>query len=103
MRDVGALTLALVVVLVAAAIWTERRLVQVTLAANLTFTVPHFVSRGQGRRVGDSVRQDIRAAVAEAAPASVMTSPGLRLRPAPAAAAAMPCSVIVPVSSRPNA
>lgn len=43
MRDVGALTLALVLVLTAAAIWPERRLVQVALAANLMFTVPHFV------------------------------------------------------------
>lgn len=43
MRDVGALTLALVLVLVAAAIWPERRLVQVALAANLMFTVPHFL------------------------------------------------------------
>lgn len=43
MRDVGALTLAYVLVLTAAAIWMERRLVQVALAANLVFTVPHFV------------------------------------------------------------
>jgi hypothetical protein len=43
MRDVGALTLALVVALAAAAIWPERRLVQVALAANLMFTVPHFL------------------------------------------------------------
>jgi len=43
MRDVGALTLALVLVLTAAAIWPERRLVQVALTANLTFTVPHFL------------------------------------------------------------
>jgi hypothetical protein len=42
MRDVGALTLAYVLVLTAAAIWMERRLVQVALAANLVFTVPHF-------------------------------------------------------------
>jgi hypothetical protein len=43
MRDVGALTLAYVLVLAAAAIWLEPRLVQVALAANLVFTVPHFV------------------------------------------------------------
>jgi hypothetical protein len=43
MRDVGALTLAYVLVLAAAAIWLERRLVQVALAANLVFTVPHLV------------------------------------------------------------
>lgn len=43
MRDVGALTLAYVLVLVAAAIWPEPKLVRVALAANLMFTVPHFV------------------------------------------------------------
>jgi hypothetical protein len=41
-RDVGALTLAYVLMLTAAAIWPERRLAQVALAANLVFTVPHF-------------------------------------------------------------
>lgn len=43
MRDVGALTLAYVLVLAAAAIWPEPKLVRVALAANLMFTVPHFV------------------------------------------------------------
>ena len=43
MRDVGALTLAYVLVLTAAAVWPERRLVQVALAANLVWTVPHFL------------------------------------------------------------
>ena len=41
-RDVGALTLAYVLVLAAAAIWPEPKLVRVALAANLVFTVPHF-------------------------------------------------------------
>lgn len=43
MRDVGALTLAYVLVLTAAAIWPEPKLVRVALAANLMFTVPHFI------------------------------------------------------------
>ena len=43
MRDVGALTLAYVLVLAAAAIWPEQRLVRVALAANLMWTVPHLV------------------------------------------------------------
>lgn len=43
MRDVGALTLAYVLGLAAAAVWMERRLVQVALAVNLVWTVPHFV------------------------------------------------------------
>jgi hypothetical protein len=43
MRDVGALTLAYVLVLTVAAIWPEPKLVRVALGANLMFTVPHFV------------------------------------------------------------
>jgi hypothetical protein len=43
MRDVGALTLAYVLVLTTAAIWPEPKLVRVALAANLMFTVPHFI------------------------------------------------------------
>jgi hypothetical protein len=42
-RDVGALNLALGVLLVAAAILLERRLVQVSLVAWLAYAVPHFV------------------------------------------------------------
>jgi hypothetical protein len=42
MRDVGALTLAYVLVLAAAAFRPERRLVRVALTANLVWTVPHF-------------------------------------------------------------
>jgi hypothetical protein len=42
-RDVGSLFIATAVVLFAAAIWTERRLVQVATASFLAFSVPHFV------------------------------------------------------------
>jgi hypothetical protein len=42
-RDVGALNLALGVLLVAAAILPERRLVQVSLVAWLAYATPHFV------------------------------------------------------------
>ena len=42
-RDVGALFLATAVVLFAAAIYLERRLVTVTLLSFLTFSIPHFV------------------------------------------------------------
>lgn len=41
--DYGALTLALAVLLAGAAIFLERRLVQVSLVAYLTFAVPHLV------------------------------------------------------------
>ena len=40
-RDVGALSLALTVLTIAAALWTERRLVLVTAAAWLAWSVPH--------------------------------------------------------------
>nr|WP_042183925.1 hypothetical protein [Kibdelosporangium sp. MJ126-NF4] len=43
MRDVGAATLAYTLVLAVAAISMERRMVRTALAANLMFTVPHFV------------------------------------------------------------
>jgi len=41
-RDVGALNLALGVLLATAALLLERRLVQVSLVAYLVYTVPHF-------------------------------------------------------------
>lgn len=43
MRDVGALNLSTAVVLAAAAVTMERRLVRVALLAYLVFSVPHFV------------------------------------------------------------
>jgi hypothetical protein len=42
-RDFGGATLGLAVVLTAAAVWTERRLVVVALLAYLAFSVPHLV------------------------------------------------------------
>jgi hypothetical protein len=42
-RDVGSLFLATAVVLLAAAVWTERRLVAIALLSFLTFAVPHFI------------------------------------------------------------
>ena len=41
-RDFGGATLGLAVVLTAAAIWTERRLVVVALLAYLAFSAPHL-------------------------------------------------------------
>ncbi|MYS86674.1 hypothetical protein [Embleya scabrispora] len=43
MRDVGALTLAYVLVLGVAAVTLEPTMVRTALAANLVFTVPHLV------------------------------------------------------------
>jgi hypothetical protein len=42
-RDFGGATLGLAVVLTAAAVWMERRLVVVALLAYLAFSVPHLV------------------------------------------------------------
>ena len=42
-RDFGGATLGLAVVLIAAAVWTERRLVAVALLAYLAFSAPHLV------------------------------------------------------------
>jgi predicted permease len=43
MRDFGGATLGLALVLAAAGIWLERRLVVVALLAHLAFSVPHLV------------------------------------------------------------
>ncbi|RBY75668.1 hypothetical protein DQ239_16480 [Blastococcus sp. TF02-09] len=42
-RDLGGATLGLAVVLIAAAVWTERRLIAVALLAYLAFSVPHLI------------------------------------------------------------
>jgi hypothetical protein len=42
-RDFGGATLGLAVVLIAAAVWLERRLVLVALLAYLAFSAPHLV------------------------------------------------------------
>src|SRR5689334_4302763 len=43
MRDFGGATLGLAIVLTAAAVWLERRLVVVALLAYLAFAVPHLM------------------------------------------------------------
>ncbi len=75
MRDVGALTLAYVLVLTAAAIWPEPKLVRVALAANLVFTVPHFVFHAthlDHYPTGSAVAQTALLAVAVLLPAALL-------------------------------
>lgn len=75
MRDVGALTLAYVLVLAAAAIWMERRLVQVALCANLVWTVPHFVfhtTHLDDYSTGAAIGQTILLAFAVLLPAALL-------------------------------
>ena len=57
-RDVGALNLALGVLLATAAILLERRLVQISLVAYLVYAVPHFVfhlTKGHAFSLGDNL------------------------------------------------
>ena len=75
MRDVGALTLAYVLVLTAAAIWPEPKLVRVALAANLMFTVPHFVFHATHLGhypTGSAVAQTIALGAAVLIPAALL-------------------------------
>jgi hypothetical protein len=74
-RDVGALSLALTVALVGAALRPERRLTQVALAANLVFTVPHFVFHATHLGhypTGSAVAQTIALALAVLIPAALL-------------------------------
>jgi len=75
MRDVGALTLAYVLVLVAAAVTMERRLVQVALGANLVFTVPHFLFHAThlaNYPTGSAIGQTIALGAAVLIPATLL-------------------------------
>lgn len=75
MRDVGALTLAYVFVLAAAAVTMERRLVCVALIANLVFTVPHFVFHAthlEHYPTGAAVGQTIALAIGVVLPATLL-------------------------------
>lgn len=75
MRDVGALTLAYVLVLAAAAIWPEPRLVRVALAANLVWTVPHLVFHATHLDhfpTGDAIGQTTVLALAVVIPAALL-------------------------------
>ncbi|MBN9327183.1 MAG: hypothetical protein BGO38_14460 [Cellulomonas sp. 73-145] len=54
-RDFGGATIGLAVVLTAAAIWTERRLVVVALLAYLAFSAPHLAFHLEHLRGADAV------------------------------------------------
>jgi hypothetical protein len=75
MRDVGALTLAYVLVLAAAALWPEPRLVRVALAANLVWAMPHLVFHTTHLShfpTGDAVGQTVVLALAVVIPAALL-------------------------------
>ena len=66
-RDVGALNLALGVLLVLTAVLLERRLVQVSLVAYLAYAVPYFVfhlTKGHAFSLGDNLANAITLGLA---------------------------------------
>lgn len=77
MRDVGALTLAIVLVLASAAIWPEPRLVRVALAANLVFTTAHLVFHAthlDNFPTGSAIGQTIALGVGVLLPAALFVA-----------------------------
>ena len=74
-RDVGGLNLALVVLLLAAAVLLERRLVFVALAVYLVNAVPHFVfhvTHMDELSTGDQVAQTVSLALAVVVPLALL-------------------------------
>ena len=82
-RDVGSLFLATAVVLAAAAIWLERRLVIVALVSFLVFSVPHttyHLLNLQGISTGDAVAEAVLLVLTVIAPIGLLIAI-LRARP----------------------
>jgi hypothetical protein len=80
-RDVGALNLALGVLLVLAAVLLERRLVQVSLVAYLVYAVPHFVfhlTTGHAFSLGDNLANMLTLGIAVLLPLILLAFVGLR-------------------------
>ncbi len=85
MRDVGALTLAYVLVLAVAAVSLEPVLVRTALAANLMFTVPHFLFHAthlDHYPLGSAIAQTVALGLGVVIPAGLLA---LSLRKAPPA------------------
>jgi hypothetical protein len=81
-RDVGALFLATAVVLAAAAIWLERRLVLVALVSFLVFSVPHTIYHLfnlDGISTGDAIAEAVSLLFTVIAPLALLVA---MLRPA---------------------
>ena len=84
-RDVGALFLATAVVLAAAAIWLERRLVLVALVSFLVFSVPHTIYHLfnlEGISTGDAIAEAVLLILTVLAPLALLVA---MLRPPPRA------------------
>ena len=84
-RDLGAMGLGFVVVLVVAAVTLERTLVRTAAAANLVLAVPHLVFHLSHREVlppADALAQTAALAVGVAIPVLLLVAVG-RVLPAP--------------------
>ena len=82
-RDVGALFLATAVILAAAAIWLERRLVLVALVSFLVFSVPHTIYHLfnlDGISTGDAIAEAVLLVLTVLAPLALLVA---MLRPPP--------------------
>jgi hypothetical protein len=82
-RDVGALFLATAVILAAAAIWLERRLVLVALVSFLVFSVPHTIYHLfnlDGISTGDAIAEAALLVLTVLAPLALLVA---MLRPPP--------------------
>jgi hypothetical protein len=78
-RDVGALNLALGVLLALAAVLPDQRLVQVSLAAYLVYAVPHFLfhlTQTHALSVGDNLANLILLGLLVALPAAILIRAG---------------------------
>jgi hypothetical protein len=82
-RDVGALFLATAVILAAAAIWLERRLVLVALVSFLVFSVPHTIYHLfnlERISTGDAITEAVLLVLTVLAPLALLVA---MLRPPP--------------------
>lgn len=76
-RDVGGLFLATAVVLAAAAIWLERRLVLVALVSFLAFSIPHttyHLLNLDGISTGDAIAEAILLVLTVLAPLALLVA-----------------------------
>lgn len=77
LRDVGALFLATAVVLAAAAIWLDRRLVLVALVSFLVFSVPHTIYHLlnlDGLSTGDAIAEAVSLVLTVFAPLGLLAA-----------------------------
>ncbi|WP_156960243.1 hypothetical protein [Amycolatopsis taiwanensis] len=75
MRDVGALTLAYVLMLAVAAVTMDRLMIRTALAASLVFAVPHFffhLTHLDGFSLSAAISQTVSLALGVLLPAALL-------------------------------